>query len=1275
MALTNLSQITTSGISTLADINLNNLTGVAATFTGNVTVGGTLTYDDVTNIDSVGLITARSGVSITGGQLTLPDSIVHAGNDNAKIRFPAADTITAETGGSERVRITSGGNIGINNSNPLYLVHLKSNSTASSKRVDIHMTNDTTGHNATDGVQFGYQDVNGAYIWNFENTPIYFATNNTERLRIDSSGRSLFRTNGSQTTPVADVNVPLQIAESTGGMCYIGVNKGNSYGSLIGHHTAFGGTVIRNLTSDNIVFYTNNTQEKLRITSAGDLCLGSGVGANNDGSGISIYNSSFPRISFRNSTTGNTVADGSQLYLVSDDLYVTNNENADVIFRTNATDRLRITSSGNVGINQGSPSEKLEIYAGDILLSSNANGVSGGVGPNAALKFEYNGHQYAKIVGNGRDSSGYGDIDFYTSNSAGVSNLTQRMTIRADGKVGIGTDNPGVAGIDILANSAAIRCRESGGADARLVSGGSISYFGTYSNHDLQVLTNGSNALRVDSSQRLLLGTTSAFGGGSVGELLQVGYSGGSRVIFGNTSTSLSNGTLIGQIDFNTKVGGTVSTGAAIKVNCDGSAASGDAPSRLTFHTTADGAASPTERLRITPDGNVTIGGKSNPDWNSTVDALTVGYAGVLYEDSYSSGTDNYVILGNNVYYPGGGNKYIRNDEASRIMMHSGTFYFQNAGAGTAGNSITFADRLRITSSGYLFVPTDGAGSYGGGTFAVFSGSSSGRLDLYGGATNHGGEIQLYGGSNSDGIIVFRTGAGSGQQSEKLRIDSSGCVRVGNTHSQTTSSNTKRIALGAKASIWGWTSGNINGALTLADNYYWDGANNRAIEADEAAYLTLRSGSLRFGTTNSTPSAGGVTGLTEKFRITSDGRVVVNWTNPDSFNIGAKLIVKQTGADIANGTADNDNGGGSSNTRGIHLYQDSNDDKSIGLWFTTGGHLSGISGQRSNYSSHWGTDLRFYTHSANTSNVTQSFERLRITDNGHFQIGGGSSFNYLKNEYRGSVSVTGTNNESFAFEIQGASYGSGGLLYMYGTSGNVVVNASAEILVNHSNDVTIKSMSGAYTQLRIRVKTDTNARAAIYLGRSAGHASGTTSINWRFIPYGGTYAYSTESTNNGTDYTHITQSGSFRISAAGGGAGNVNASGSKNFMIDHPLESLRETTRLAHAAVEGPECNTIYRGKVDLVDGTATVNIDTNSRMTEGTFVALNQNVQCFTTNETGWTAIKGSVSGNLLTIIAQDNTCTDTISWMVVGERHDQDIIDNRSTDSDGRFIPETTD
>jgi len=40
--------------------------GVAATFTGDVSIGGTLTYEDVTNIDSVGLITARNGLDVSG---------------------------------------------------------------------------------------------------------------------------------------------------------------------------------------------------------------------------------------------------------------------------------------------------------------------------------------------------------------------------------------------------------------------------------------------------------------------------------------------------------------------------------------------------------------------------------------------------------------------------------------------------------------------------------------------------------------------------------------------------------------------------------------------------------------------------------------------------------------------------------------------------------------------------------------------------------------------------------------------------------------------------------------------------------------------------------------------------------------------------------------------------------------------------------------------------------------------------------------------------------
>ena len=130
--------------------------------------------------------------------------------------------------------------------------------------------------------------------------------------------------------------------------------------------------------------------------------------------------------------------------------------------------------------------------------------------------------------------------------------------------------------------------------------------------------------------------------------------------------------------------------------------------------------------------------------------------------------------------------------------------------------------------------------------------------------------------------------------------------------------------------------------------------------------------------------------------------------------------------------------------------------------------------------------------------------------------------------------------------------------------------------------------------------------------------------------------------------------------------------GTDNFRIPHPLVGLTTTKDLVHSVIEGPQMDLIYRGKVDLVGGTATINIDTKAGMTEGTFVSLCRDIQCFTSNETGWTAVKGSVTGNKITIIAQDNSCTDTISWMVVGERQDDNAKSATCTDNDGNLIVE---
>ena len=71
---------------------------------GSLSLAGSVSYEDVTNVTSVGLSTFSSGIHID-------DSITHLGDTDTKIRFPAADTITAETSGTERLRIDSSGRL------------------------------------------------------------------------------------------------------------------------------------------------------------------------------------------------------------------------------------------------------------------------------------------------------------------------------------------------------------------------------------------------------------------------------------------------------------------------------------------------------------------------------------------------------------------------------------------------------------------------------------------------------------------------------------------------------------------------------------------------------------------------------------------------------------------------------------------------------------------------------------------------------------------------------------------------------------------------------------------------------------------------------------------------------------------------------------------------------------------------------------------------------------------------------------------------------------
>jgi len=100
-----------------------------STFSSNVTIGGTLTYDDVTNIDSVGLITAQGGINVSGGNVkvnagivtvgtgvTISSDFIHLG-DNKKIQLGiASDLAIYHDGSHSRIKDSGTGNLNIGSS-------------------------------------------------------------------------------------------------------------------------------------------------------------------------------------------------------------------------------------------------------------------------------------------------------------------------------------------------------------------------------------------------------------------------------------------------------------------------------------------------------------------------------------------------------------------------------------------------------------------------------------------------------------------------------------------------------------------------------------------------------------------------------------------------------------------------------------------------------------------------------------------------------------------------------------------------------------------------------------------------------------------------------------------------------------------------------------------------------------------------------------------------------------------------------------------------------
>ena len=273
-----------------------------ATFGGNVTIGGTLTYDEVINIDSIGIVTARSGLNVQAGQLDvgsniklgnagvitatqfnggsvtgttgtfsdtvyITDNIQHVGDSNTQIRFPTNDQIQFETAGTSWFNLGSTGAFQIGN-----------NSNAGAK---VYIKNGNDDANNTNALAL---DIQGAWIRlgdailgneTYSNgIGIKFHNSGVAHHSISAQGQDLYfsttSNNGNQLWPSSRTD-SLKLT-GAGAAIFAGdiTAGGNLYIPDRIYHVGDTNTQIRFPANDTITFETSGL-ERLRIDSSGHL--------------------------------------------------------------------------------------------------------------------------------------------------------------------------------------------------------------------------------------------------------------------------------------------------------------------------------------------------------------------------------------------------------------------------------------------------------------------------------------------------------------------------------------------------------------------------------------------------------------------------------------------------------------------------------------------------------------------------------------------------------------------------------------------------------------------------------------------------------------------------------------------------------------------------------------------------------------------------------------------------------------------------------------------
>ena len=174
------------------------------------------------------------------------------------------------------------------------------------------------------------------------------------------------------------------------------------------------------LTSPVMNTITSAAATALTLQSAGttaitvDTSQNVGIGTTTttptNGRALIIYETTYPRLTLRNSTTGQTSTDGYGLVGVGNDLYVENAEAGNLAFTTSNTERMRIDSSGNVMTGATSATFasftfKFSVTEGLAYTPFGINNNAGGTGASNSIIFARNGTQTGSITVTGTATS------------------------------------------------------------------------------------------------------------------------------------------------------------------------------------------------------------------------------------------------------------------------------------------------------------------------------------------------------------------------------------------------------------------------------------------------------------------------------------------------------------------------------------------------------------------------------------------------------------------------------------------------------------------------------------------------------------------------------------------------------------------------------------------------------------------------------------------------------------------------------------------------------